>query len=247
MLKKFIILAFPMLFIAQMTQAENTIRIYAPIAKQAGKWIASEPLVSDWIRAEEPLYCAQGVPSSDQYDEGVLFEQTTSCEFELQRTVTPQQTNTLTHEVRVAGEASIEKMLTTENVKRSATGTYTGVNISLRIGSYYKSGRTYWGFMTPDFRSLYSIFVTAEGVPSENLYRGNEIKGIYFANDGTNAFVVAYKADENKITPIVVVDGQQCTLKAAYFNDVNHHGFHYTGCGASLRDRAGTEIQVKLK
>lgn len=73
--------------------------------------------------------------------------------------------------------------------------------------------------MTPDFRSLYSIFVTAEGVPSENQCRGNEIKGIYFANDGANVFVVAYKADENKITPIVVVDGQQCTLKAAYFNE----------------------------
>jgi len=111
-------------------QAENLIRVKAPITKSLGAWEAIEGISTAWANVGGISGCSNWAPAASTIGAGIAFNQTaTDCQQGQERTTQAREENSITHQVRNVGEPEVSSQTVLVSSTRSATGTATATFI----------------------------------------------------------------------------------------------------------------------
>lgn len=117
-------LAGTMVLFALHCQAQNEIRMVAPVSKPAAIWVEASPRVSDWSNTSDPLVCTTWNPNVTSVNEGVSFTQTAvDCLQNQERSIQAREQDKISLRYRNKGAPALEPRTLTVTATRNAFGT----------------------------------------------------------------------------------------------------------------------------
>lgn len=91
--------------------AQYIIKLSEVIPEQeSSEWVSLPPLTTEWAKDPELRNCEQWSPSADGFLVGEPINQTRNCDVAYTRTITEQEQNSVTGEIRVAAEYEDSKI-----------------------------------------------------------------------------------------------------------------------------------------
>lgn len=202
------------------------------LADNIEKLIPGKPIVKDWTETET-LSCSDWEPNPSHYTSGTTFQQKSNCLVTEERYTQAVFVGVVSHEVKEKGQKVTESITVKKSKTRDEVGTYNP-EFQLTVGTYYKEGKRYFGYINRDVRKAYKIAdedesaIESEGSLNKTEYKGYEISAL-FQND-TNFILVYDKKANDDIQPTIRINGNLCTSTEQYHNNGGWDIFYYKDC-----------------
>lgn len=202
------------------------------LADNIEKLIPGKPIVQDWTETET-ISCSDWVPSPLHYTAGTTFKQKSNCLVTEERYTQPVLVGAISHEIKEKGQKTTESITVKKTKTRDEVGTYNP-EFQLTVGTYYKEGKRYFGYINRDVRKAYKIAdeddsaIENEGSLNKKDYKGYEIAAL-FQND-TNFILVYDKKASDDIQPTIRINGNLCNSTEQYLNNGEWDIFYFKDC-----------------
>lgn len=104
-------------------------------------WSEISPIVSEWVYGNE-YDCSGWIPSVNDYNEGISFDQDNNCKVDKTRTTQRREQSNVTGEIKNIGEPTIETVTENTTDTQQNIGTYRGTKCLdvLNKGDHHGSG-----------------------------------------------------------------------------------------------------------
>lgn len=202
------------------------------LADNIEKLVRGKPIVQDWTEAET-LSCSDWTPSPSHYSIGTTFQQKSNCLVKEERYTQEVLVGAVSQEIKEKGPKTVESITVKKTKTRNEVGTFTP-EYQLTVGTYYKEGKRYFGYINREVRKAYKIAdedesaVENEGSLSKTDYKGYEIAAL-FQND-TNFILVYDKKAKDDITPVIKINDTICNSTEQYLNNGEWDIFYFKDC-----------------
>lgn len=202
------------------------------LADNVEKLVRGKPIVQDWTETET-ISCTDWKPSPAHYTIGTNFQQKSKCQVKEERYTQEVLVGIVSHEIKEKGQKTTESITVEKTKTRNAVGTFNP-EYQLTVGTYYKEGKRYFGYINRDVRKAYKIAdeddsaVESEGSLSKTDYKGYEISAL-FQND-TNFILVYDKKGKDDIQPTIRINDTICKSTEQYLNNGAWDIFYFKDC-----------------
>lgn len=194
--------------------------------------VPGKPIVQDWTELET-ISCSDWTPSPSHYTIDTQFQQKADCLVKQERYTQDVMVGAVSHEVKEKGEKMAD-IITVPKVKtQNAVGTYNP-SFELTVGTYYKEGKRYFGYINKEVKKAYKIkdedetSTESEGFLNKVDYKGYDIAAL-FQND-TNFILVYDKSAPDDFLPVIKVNNTVCNSTEQYLNNGEWDIFYFKEC-----------------
>lgn len=227
---------------AQQLVSGNIIRTPAPIAmKQSsgevpaeGEWLTLSPIYSEWIA--EPVICQSYLPDTSTILNNEPFTQAgVDCSRVERRTVTTNEQNTLTQELRLLSETEEQRTISATD-SRSALGTQTV--------SYSKVLKTVKTHIVGSNTQTFTGALKASDVLGKTSFaNGNFISALYLHQD-TNPSGYYFKLTLSGVSTTLASDAAALTYLESVMGTMTVSSVNLTTATARVSTRSGGALAV---
>jgi len=202
------------------------------VAENSEKLVRGKPIVQDWTETET-ISCSPWSPNPSHYAIGTTFQQKSKCLVREERYTQDVMIGAISQEVKEKGEKTVESITVQKTKTRNENGTFNS-EYELTVGTYYKEGKRYFGYINRDVRRAYKIAdedesaVESEGSLNKTDYKGYEIAAL-FQND-TNFILVYDKKAKDDINPVIRINDTVCNSTEQYLNNGAWDIFYFKDC-----------------
>ena len=202
------------------------------LADNVEKLVRGTPIVQDWVETET-ISCSEWKPNPSHYTVGTTFQQKSHCLVTEERYTQEVLVGAVSHEIKEKGQKTTESITVKKTKTREATGTFDP-EYQLTVGTYYKEGKRYFGYINRDVRKAYKIAdeddsaIESEGLLSKTDYKGYEISAL-FQND-TNFILLYDKKAKDDIQPTIRINDTICKSTEQYLNNGAWDIFYFKDC-----------------
>lgn len=202
------------------------------LADNIEKLVRGKPIVQDWTETET-ISCSVWKPNPSHYTIGTTFQQKSNCLVTEERYTQEVFVGAVSHEIKEKGPKTTETITVKKTKTRNEVGTFNP-DYQLMVGTYYKEGKRYFGYINRDVRKAYKISdeddsgVESEGSLSKTDYKGYEVSAL-FQND-TNFILVYDKKAKDDIKPTIRINDTICKSTEQYLNNGAWDIFYFKDC-----------------